>query len=150
MKLEEFGYALSDATRAIKLDPNYVKAYYRRASCYMQTLRYQSAIADFKKVLALEPKNDQVRTQMAATQKLYRRMEFEKAIEKEDEESAVKRCLDIISHGGCDVEKDYVGPKLQTLEGGKFGITHEFVEGISPLVTNNSLEVSMHSTVSTL
>jgi serine/threonine-protein phosphatase 5 len=29
--------------------------------------------------------------------------------------------------GGCDVEKNYPGPKLTIIEGGKMGITHEFV-----------------------
>jgi len=29
--------------------------------------------------------------------------------------------------GGCNLEKDYAGPKLETLEGGKFGITPQFV-----------------------
>jgi len=60
------------------LDPRYVKAYYRRATCYMQILKPQSAILDFKKILTLEPKNESVRTQMVATQKLIRKIEFEK------------------------------------------------------------------------
>lgn len=45
----------------------------------MQILKPQSAVADFRKVLALEPKNDTVRAQMVATQKLIRKIEFEKA-----------------------------------------------------------------------
>ena len=43
------------------------------------------AVADFKRVLALEPRNDLARTQLDATQKLIRRVEFEKAIETEEE-----------------------------------------------------------------
>jgi len=46
--------------------------------CYIQTLRPQLAIADLKKVLALEPLNQQVRTQLDSAQKLVRRIEFEK------------------------------------------------------------------------
>lgn len=49
-----------------------------RATCYMQILKPQSAVADFRKVLALEPKNDTVRSQLIATQKLIRKIEFEK------------------------------------------------------------------------
>lgn len=45
----------------------------------MQILKFQAAVADFKKVLALEPKNDLVRSQMVSTQKLIRKIEFEKA-----------------------------------------------------------------------
>ncbi|KAF5351642.1 hypothetical protein D9756_007546 [Leucocoprinus leucothites] len=144
MKLEEFGYALTDATHAIQLDPRYAKAYYRRATCYLQTLRPQLAVSDFKKVLALEPNNETVRQQMVSTQKLIRKIEFEKAIEMEEEKDAVTRCLEIIqegdivisgaaklilthgAQGGCDLDKNYEGPSL-SLEDGKYGITLEFV-----------------------
>ncbi|KAJ7925006.1 phosphoprotein phosphatase [Mycena leptocephala] len=126
MKLEEFGYALTDATQAIQLDPKYAKAYYRRATCYMQILKPQAAVTDFRKVLAIEPKNETVRGQLVATQKLIRKIEFEKAIEVEGEKSAVLRCQEIIADGGCDVEKTYTGPKLPFADG-KHSITHEFV-----------------------
>lgn len=130
MKLEEFGYATADATQAIKLDPKYAKAYYRRASCNMQTLKYSAAISDFKKVLAIEPKNETVRTQMQSAQKLVRKIEFEKAIEVEEEMNAVDKCYQLIADGGCDVDKTYDGPQLPQLEGGKYGITQEFITGM--------------------
>jgi hypothetical protein len=41
-------------------------------------MKYQLAVADFKKVLALEPHNDTVRSQLVSTQKLIRKIEFEK------------------------------------------------------------------------
>lgn len=41
-------------------------------------MKYKQAIADLKKVLQFEPKNDTVKTQLDATQKLLRRVEFEK------------------------------------------------------------------------
>ncbi|KAF9482124.1 hypothetical protein BDN70DRAFT_781784, partial [Pholiota conissans] len=92
MKLEEYGYALTDASQAIALDPKYAKAYFRRATCYMQIMKPQMAVADFKKILALEPHNETVRSQMVATQKLIRKIEFEKAIEVEGEKDPVVRC----------------------------------------------------------
>ena len=52
--------------------------YCRRATCYMQILKPQSAVSDFRKVLTLEPKNETVRSQMVSTQKLIRKIEFEK------------------------------------------------------------------------
>ncbi|KAF9010505.1 phosphoprotein phosphatase [Cyathus striatus] len=127
MKLEEYGYALSDASHAIKLDPQYTKAYYRRATCYMQILKPQAAVQDFKRVLAIEPKNESVRAQMVSTQKLIRRIEFEKAIEVEDEKDAVQRCLEMIAEGGCEVDKAYTGPKLEE-ENGRYNITHQFIK----------------------
>lgn len=44
----------------------------------MQIMKPQAAVADFKKILALEPKNETVRAQMVLTQKLIRKIEFEK------------------------------------------------------------------------
>lgn len=41
-------------------------------------MKYKAAIADFKRVLQFEPKNDLVRTQLDATQKIHRKSEFEK------------------------------------------------------------------------
>ncbi|KIM69153.1 hypothetical protein SCLCIDRAFT_103767, partial [Scleroderma citrinum Foug A] len=98
-KLEEYGFALADASKAIEIDPKYTKAYYRRATCYLQIAKPHIAIADFKKVLAFEPKNETVRAQLTATQKLVRKIEFEKAIEMEEEKNAVDRCLEIIAEG---------------------------------------------------
>ena len=55
-----------------------VRFSFRRATCYLQTLQYKKAIADFKKVLSLEPHNGLVKQQLDSTQKLLRRVEFEK------------------------------------------------------------------------
>ncbi|KAH9054197.1 phosphoprotein phosphatase [Lactarius vividus] len=130
IKLEEHGYALHDAARAIELNPKYAKAYYRRAMCHIQILKPQLAVADLKKVLALEPQNAQVRKELESTQKLVRKIEFEKAIEVEEEKSAVDRCLEIIAEGACDVEKNYEGPRLETTDEGKFEITIEFIRSM--------------------
>jgi serine/threonine-protein phosphatase 5 len=70
-----------------------------RAMCHVQILKPQQAVADLKKVLALEPQNAQVRKELESTQKLIRRIEFEKAIEVEEEKSAVERCLEILAEG---------------------------------------------------
>jgi serine/threonine-protein phosphatase 5 len=67
--------------------------------CHIQILKPQQAIADLKRVLALEPQNAQVRRELESTQKLVRKIEFEKAIEVEEEKSAVDRCLEMIAEG---------------------------------------------------
>ncbi|KAI0675292.1 Metallo-dependent phosphatase-like protein [Trametes maxima] len=115
---------------AIELDPKYAKAYYRRATCYLQTLRYKQAIADFKKLLSLEPQNQLVRMQLDSTQKILRKAEFEKAIEMEEEKNAAERCVEIIAEGGCDVDRGYAGPVLPKTEDGKFTIDLEFVRNM--------------------
>jgi serine/threonine-protein phosphatase 5 len=65
--------------KAIELDPRYVKAYFRRALANLAILKPKIALADFKKVVQLDPNNAAGRTQFESTQKLVRRMEFEKA-----------------------------------------------------------------------
>jgi serine/threonine-protein phosphatase 5 len=130
IKLEEHGYALHDASRAIEINPKYAKAFYRRAMCHIQILKPQLAVADLKKVLAIEPQNAQVRKELESTQKLIRKIEFEKAIEVEEEKSAAERCLEIIAEGTCEVEKTYEGPKLEKTDDGKYKITIEFIRSM--------------------
>lgn len=66
----------------------------------------------------------------------------------EEEQNAVERCMDIIAEGllvrllvrldpltpyelgGCDVEADYAGPKLDVTEDGKYTITQEFISSM--------------------
>jgi hypothetical protein len=50
----------------------------RRAQCHLQMLKPHLAIADFKKVLTLDPQTQNVKSQLEATQKLVRKIEFEK------------------------------------------------------------------------
>jgi serine/threonine-protein phosphatase 5 len=52
--------------------------YCRRAQCYIQILKPKLAVADLKKVMALEPNNAAVKIQLEGTQKLVKRIEFEK------------------------------------------------------------------------
>lgn len=47
--------AIRDCTKAIELDPNYVKAYLRRANLYEETDKFDEALEDFKKVLTFDP-----------------------------------------------------------------------------------------------
>jgi tetratricopeptide (TPR) repeat protein len=48
--MESFGFAIADATKAIELDPSYVKAYYRRAISYLAIVKHKDALKDFKAV----------------------------------------------------------------------------------------------------
>jgi serine/threonine-protein phosphatase 5 len=111
-----------------------MKAYYRRALCHLSILKYQQAIADFKTALELDPKNAVVKSQLDATQKLVRRIEFEKAIEVEEDQSPVERVKETINDGGCELPHDYDGPKLppprhsDKARESKYGISREFID----------------------
>ncbi|KAG8909541.1 hypothetical protein FRC01_006869, partial [Tulasnella sp. 417] len=115
MKMEENGYAIADATRAIELDPKYVKAYYRRALCQLSIIKPQLALADLKMVVKLDPSNKLGKAQLEATQKLIKRMQFEAAIEMGEEESSIVRCQEVIKDGGCEIDRNYTGPMLEKL-----------------------------------
>ncbi|XP_029157109.1 tetratricopeptide repeat protein 1 [Nylanderia fulva] len=47
--------AISDCTKAIELNSNYVKAYVRRAQLYEETDKLDEALEDFKKILTFDP-----------------------------------------------------------------------------------------------
>ena len=46
LKLENYGSTIQDANTAIKIDPNFIKAYYRRASAYCFLRKYEEALKD--------------------------------------------------------------------------------------------------------
>lgn len=46
--------AIDDCTKAIELDEGYVKAYQRRAKCYMDSEMYEEAVRDYEKVCQLD------------------------------------------------------------------------------------------------
>jgi len=50
LRTEAFGYALSDASKAIELDTTYLKGYYRRAAAYMSLGKFKQALKDFETV----------------------------------------------------------------------------------------------------
>lgn len=50
VKTECFGYALTDATKAINLDKSYIKGFYRRAAAYMSLGKFKEALRDFEYV----------------------------------------------------------------------------------------------------
>ena len=49
-----FGAALEDANEALKLDPVFVKAYYRRATANMGLRRWKAAKRDYEAVLQVQ------------------------------------------------------------------------------------------------
>lgn len=54
-KLEEYGSAIHDATKAIEIDPKYSKGYYRRGAAYLAMGKFKEALKDFQQVKRLCP-----------------------------------------------------------------------------------------------
>ncbi|XP_041988892.1 tetratricopeptide repeat protein 1-like [Aricia agestis] len=55
MKMEKYKVAIKDCSKAIELDDKYLKAYYRRAQSYEATEKLDECLADYKKILELDP-----------------------------------------------------------------------------------------------
>ncbi|MCJ1430417.1 hypothetical protein MMC29_008335 [Sticta canariensis] len=118
IKLESYGYAITDATRAIELDGSYVKAFYRRAVANTAILNSREALKDFKTVVKKEPNNKDAKLKLAECEKIVRRVEFLRAIEVGDPPSAFEG-LDIDS---ITVDTAYDGVNL------KDNMTQEFID----------------------
>jgi len=83
IKMENYGLAMSDATVALKSDPKYAKAYYRRGSSQFALGHLKDAKKDFRTVCQLNPKSKDARAKLKACEKAIRQEAFRKAIESE-------------------------------------------------------------------
>ena len=61
IRLEEFGSAIADATRAIELDATYAKAHYRRADAAFALGHIKDAVRDFRAAARLAPRDPDLR-----------------------------------------------------------------------------------------
>nr|CAH7750365.1 unnamed protein product [Callosobruchus chinensis] len=60
-KVDRKKSAIDDCTKAIELNELYVKAYMRRAKLYEDTDKLDESLADYKKILELDPANREAR-----------------------------------------------------------------------------------------
>jgi serine/threonine-protein phosphatase 5 len=110
LKLEAFGLAIADASRALEVDPKFVKGYYRRGSANMALGKYKPARRDFRVVLTVRPDDPAAKAQLKMCVSEIRRKAFEDAIATDKTAGpwdAVKSQL-----GSMTVPKDYSGPVM--------------------------------------
>lgn len=55
--MRKYQEAIEDCNKSINLVPSYLKAFTRRATCYMQLEQYEEAIRDYQRALDLDPEN---------------------------------------------------------------------------------------------
>ncbi|XP_059484840.1 serine/threonine-protein phosphatase 5 [Neocloeon triangulifer] len=120
LRQESFGYALSDASKAILQDKSYVKGYYRRAAAYMSLGKFKLALRDFETVTKARPNDSDAKKKFLECTKIVRKLAFEKAIAVD-----TKNVADTIDLEGMAIEDDYTGPKL---DGDK--VTLKFMEDL--------------------
>lgn len=110
IRLEAFGSAIQDATKALDLDSNYPKAYYHRGSAAFALSHFRDAVADFRAAARLAPRDPDVRKKLAEAVKELKRTQFEEALAlPEDTTSA----LDSVHLEDIDVEASYTGPQME-------------------------------------
>ncbi len=80
VKLENYGSAIEDANQAIKLDPKYLKSYYRKGSAYVGLGKYKEAAAAFRQVVKLKPNDPDATAKLAECDKLVKLQAFAEAI----------------------------------------------------------------------
>ncbi|KAI5283508.1 hypothetical protein KEM55_001527, partial [Ascosphaera atra] len=108
IKLESYGFAIADATKALELDSKYVKAYYRRAVANTAIMNPRAALSDFQTVVKKAPADKDAQLKLAECKKLVRRLDFEKAIEVPDAPSA----FESLNIADIAVEDSYDGVRL--------------------------------------
>ena len=78
LRLENFGYALSDASKSIECDKNYLKAYYRRAAAHMALGKYKIALKDYERVYKVKPNDADAKKKFTECKKIVQQQAFEK------------------------------------------------------------------------
>ncbi|XP_038206909.1 serine/threonine-protein phosphatase 5-like [Zerene cesonia] len=110
LRLENFGYALTDASQAISLDHTYTKAYYRRAAAYMSLGKYKNALKDFHYVTKVRPNDQDAKLKYNECNKIAKKIAFEKAIAVDKKEVNI---ADAINLDAMTIEDEYEGPSLE-------------------------------------
>eukprot|EP00834_Sanchytrium_tribonematis_P001940 NODE_52_length_30984_cov_1.383358.p7 type:complete len:435 gc:universal NODE_52_length_30984_cov_1.383358:20408-21712(+) len=81
--LEYYGQTISDANSAILLDDKFFKAFYRRGCAYVQLLKFDEAIKDFKLVYT-NTKDPNAYQHLVSCDKIIKQRKFEEAIRVEE------------------------------------------------------------------
>ncbi|OZJ04722.1 hypothetical protein BZG36_01783 [Bifiguratus adelaidae] len=110
IKTEAFGYAIADAEKAIEIDPNFVKGYYRRAIANMALCKFKESLRDFRIVVKYAPSDKDAKAKMLECEKIVRRIAFEQAIEHNDTTPSIVESinLDLMT-----IEDNYDGPRIK-------------------------------------
>jgi len=122
LHLENYASAFDDSSLAIRLDPGYVKGYYRRGSSNFILGKFGSALKDFEKVVQLQPRNLEGKKKVRECELALRKQRFEYAIRVP--EIVLVKVSDSIELDTITVENTYDGPRL----GENHTVTANFVK----------------------
>ncbi|KAF8725573.1 hypothetical protein HU200_020107 [Digitaria exilis] len=122
-KLEEYGSAVQDATKAIEIDPRYSKGYYRRGAAYLAMGKFKEALKDFQQVKKICPNDPDATRKLKECEKAVQKIRFEEAISVGVTER--RSVADSIDYHVVEVEPQYAGPRIDGDE-----ITLDFVKAM--------------------
>ena len=108
LRLQFSGDALNDADEALKLDVGFVKAYYRKATAYLQLGKFKEALREFKLAGVIAPTDADIQQRIKDTEKEYRRIQFLTAIASKDAPPPSK----VINPAAITVPASYDGPRI--------------------------------------
>ncbi|KAJ1897590.1 Palmitoyl-protein thioesterase 1 [Kickxella alabastrina] len=109
LSTEAYGAAKEDAEKAISLDAQFIKGYFRKAAACMAMGDLKEARANFRQVTVMAPGDAVARRKYLECDKLYRRIMFENAIDSEADRKRVAESIDLSKY---PVAEGYDGPRM--------------------------------------
>ena len=109
LKMEAFGSAISDSDDALRLDPNYLKAYYRKGSAFLALAKHKEARKCFRAVVTRRPGDADAKSRLDEADKAVKRAAFEKAIRSEHTMNPFEKLASVEAEA---VPASYDGPHL--------------------------------------
>jgi serine/threonine-protein phosphatase 5 len=131
IKLENYGSAISDASRAIELVPSFAKAYYRRGCSKVALTKYKEALRDFERCCQLCPGDADASQRLKECKKEVQAQAFARAIATE----ASLKVSETLRLDDMQVGEEYSGPRFE--EGSRPSV--EFLEGMTELFKGQKL-----------
>ncbi|KAM7503006.1 hypothetical protein LguiB_001910 [Lonicera macranthoides] len=110
-KLEEYGSAIQDATKAVEIDRKYSKGYYRRGAAYLAMGKFKDALKDFQQVKRLCPNDPDSAKKLKECEKAVMKLKFEEAIAAPD--SQRRSVAESIDFHTIEVEPHYAGARIE-------------------------------------
>jgi serine/threonine-protein phosphatase 5 len=106
IKLENYGSAISDASKAVQLVPSFAKAYYRRGCSKVALTKYKEALRDFERCCQLSPGDGDASQRLKECKKEVQAQAFARAIATE----ASLAVSETIRLEEMAIPEDYKGP----------------------------------------
>ena len=90
MKQKLYKKALEDSETAIRMKPDYLKAYHRRGKALAALEQYEAAIKDFQFLLEKEPNNKEINKELKDARMLLTNQEHNKEMAAKDSDPVIE------------------------------------------------------------